>query len=106
MSRRVELRPFVPADILETVAFLDRTSPARGDRFAAALVENLDWLAAHATSGSPKLFDDPALADLRSWPVRSFDRYLILYRVHADRIEVFAVVNGSRDLPALLRVRV
>ena len=106
MTRRVEMRPSVPADIPEAVAFLDRQSAGRGDRFATLLVETLDWLAEHAEAGSPKTFTDARLIDLRSWPVRQFDRYLIFYGLHPDRIEVFGVVYGTRDLEAVLRVRV
>ena len=106
MSRRLELRPFVPADILEAVAFLDRQSPDRGVRFAAAVGDTVDGLAANAEAGSPKLYADSRLIGFRSWPVAGFDRYLILYRVEPDRIEVFAIVYAGRDLPPLLRVRI
>jgi antitoxin ParD1/3/4/toxin ParE1/3/4 len=36
------------------------------------------------------------------WPV---GKYLIVYRVHTDQIEVLAVTQGSRDIPVLLRKR-
>ncbi len=106
MSRRLELRPFVPADILDAVAYLDLHAAGSGSRFAAALAETLDWLADHAEAGSPKSFADPRLTDFRSWPVRTFEAHLIFYRVQTDRLEVFAIVRGTRDVPPLLRVRV
>jgi plasmid stabilization system protein ParE len=83
VTRHVDLRSFVPADILETVAYIDRQSVERGSRFAGALAETLDWLAENANSGSPKQFDDePGLTGFRSWQVRGFRSHLILYRVH------------------------
>jgi plasmid stabilization system protein ParE len=36
------------------------------------------------------------------WPVEA---YLILYRVQAERIEIVAVTQGARDIPAFLRKR-
>jgi plasmid stabilization system protein ParE len=33
------------------------------------------------------------------------EAYLILYRVQAERIEIVAVTQGARDIPAFLRKR-
>jgi plasmid stabilization system protein ParE len=39
---------------------------------------------------------------VRFWPV---DAYLIIYRAERDPIEIVAVGQGSRDIPAFLRRR-
>ena len=39
---------------------------------------------------------------VRFWAV---DKYLIIYRVVVDDIEIVAVTQGSRDMPELLRRR-
>jgi len=39
---------------------------------------------------------------VRFWPVAS---YLVLYRVQTERIEILAVTQGSRDIPAFLNLR-
>jgi antitoxin ParD1/3/4/toxin ParE1/3/4 len=36
------------------------------------------------------------------WPVGD---YLILYRIHSQRIEIVAVTQGARDIPSFLRRR-
>jgi antitoxin ParD1/3/4/toxin ParE1/3/4 len=36
------------------------------------------------------------------WPVGA---YLVLYRVQSEWIEIVAVVQGARDIPAFLRQR-
>ncbi len=46
----------------------------------------------------PDLTDFPVLF----WPVGA---YLILYRVRGRRLEIIAVTQGSRDIPAFLHER-
>jgi plasmid stabilization system protein ParE len=106
MSLRVDLQLFIPADILQTFAVLERRSVPLAQRFAKSVVDTLDWLAANPTAGSPEEFGHAQLTGFRSWHVRGFDRHLILYRVQPERIEVFAIVHGAQDLEALLLQRV
>jgi plasmid stabilization system protein ParE len=45
--------------------------------------------------------------DLTSYPVLFFPvgAYLIIYCIHNERIEIVAVTQGARDIPAFLRLR-
>jgi plasmid stabilization system protein ParE len=45
--------------------------------------------------------------DLTSFPVRFWPvgAYLILYRLHSERVEIVGVTQGARDIPAFLRRR-
>jgi hypothetical protein len=47
--------------------------------------------------GAPKLFKNPALVGLRSWPVKSFEDILIFYIVQPDALRVVRVLHGKRD---------
>jgi plasmid stabilization system protein ParE len=46
-------------------------------------------------------------ADLTSYPILFWPvgAYLVLYRVQSERIEIVAVTQGARDIPAFLRQR-
>ncbi len=95
----------MPPDVLEVVAHLERRSVSIADRFVNNLATTLDWLAENAESGSLKSYPSLPLTDLRTWSVDGFRTYLIVYRIEADSIVVFGVLNGHRDLPTLLRFR-
>lgn len=43
--------------------------------------------------------------DLTSYPVRFWPVgvYLVIYRVQSERVEIVAVTQGARDIPAFLR---
>jgi hypothetical protein len=43
----------------------------------------------------------PALAELRAFRVKGFERMLVLYVPRADGVDVSRVVHGSRNLQAL-----
>jgi toxin ParE1/3/4 len=42
-----------------------------------------------------------ALAELRAFRVKGFERMLVLYLPRADGVDVLRVVHGSRNLQAL-----
>jgi plasmid stabilization system protein ParE len=52
--------------------------------------------------GSLCEFDPPHLADIRSWTLRKFRHFVILYRPMEDGVEVIRVVHGSQDMQSLL----
>lgn len=45
----------------------------------------------------------PSLQGLRSYPIRGYRSYLILYLPQQDRVEVLHVIHGSRDIDAVMR---
>lgn len=46
-----------------------------------------------------------AIRGLRAWPVRDFDKHLIVYQLDEGTLAVLRVVHGSRDLGALFGER-
>jgi toxin ParE1/3/4 len=52
--------------------------------------------------GSPKAFSNPALAGLRSWPVRGFPVIRIYYLVTEKSLQIVRVLHGKRDIHTLL----
>ena len=84
-------------DIWEYIA-LDDVNAA--DRWIEKLFASFESLARAPGMGHRR-------ADLTSYPVSFWpvDAYLIIYRADRNPIEIVAVTQGSRDIPAFLRRR-
>lgn len=70
------------------------------DHWIGKLFDAFDAL--ERTPGMGHRRDDLTSFPVLFWPVGA---YLILYRVQGDRIEIVAVTQGARDVPAFLRQR-
>jgi plasmid stabilization system protein ParE len=90
MSLRVVLRPEAQADLLAARRWYERQRQGLGDEFAQSVEELLDRIAK-----MPELCA-VALWGVRCGKLRRFP-YVVYYRVLADRIEVIAVLHGSRN---------
>lgn len=70
--------------------------------FVAALERALEDISGYPDAGSPRYGHELGLPGLRSWTLRGFP-YLIFYVRHDDRIDVWRVLHGHRDIPERLR---
>ena len=86
-------------DILDIGVYLMDQNPAAATRFLNALEETLNSLADMPEMG--RIYQ-VGTHELRRFPVRNFDKYLIFYRLLDDRIELVRIIHGSRDIPELL----
>ena len=68
-------------------------------RFIDALEVAMRYVAAHASTGSPRYAVELNLPGLRFWPVKRFP-YLIFYVEHDDCIDVLRVLHGAMNIPA------
>jgi toxin ParE1/3/4 len=86
------------ADILEIASFMRRDRPTAARRWTQELAERLDVLRTWPRSGRvvPE-WDDPEVREV------IFRNYRALYRIASDRVEVFLVIDGRRDLPVSVR---
>jgi len=98
MSTPVILRPEAESDVEETYAELEVLQAGLGDRFSAQLRELLDRV-----EDMPKMYGI-LKRNVRAARTRKF-RYVVFYVVHTDRVEVLAVLHGSRD-PAVWQSRI
>jgi toxin ParE1/3/4 len=90
MTLPVILRPEAAADLLAARDWYDRQKAGLGDLFTAQTSVVFDRIAA-----MPELYAVIG-HDIRACRLRKFP-YLVYYRVLADRVEVLAVLHGSRD---------
>ncbi len=98
MSLAIVFRPEAEADVLEARDWYEEQQPGLSEAFADSLDEIVSRIAP-----MPRMYP-VALRDVRRGKLRKFP-YLIYYRMLADRIEVIAVLHGSRS-PNLWQDRV
>lgn len=93
MSLPVVLRPLANADVQQIHAELEAQASGLGDKFLDRLQEVLDRIEA-----MPELYAEVWMT-VRAARLRKF-RHVVYDVVLADRVEVIAVMHGSRDSPA------
>ena len=90
MSLPVVLRPEATKDTAEAIGYFDALRPGLGQAF---LIQVQDVLL--RISGMPEM-NGIVWRNVRAARLRRFT-YVVYYRVHEDRLEVLAVVQGNRD---------
>ncbi|MEM2124297.1 MAG: type II toxin-antitoxin system RelE/ParE family toxin [Methanolinea sp.] len=93
MSLPVILRPEADDDIQAIHDLLEQSQAGLGDRFVARVRELLERIESMLELYSV------VWQDVRAARLRKF-RYVVYYMVFADRVEVLAVMQGSRDASA------
>ena len=72
-------------------------------RFLQEAYETFALLSAQVDMGWPCRLKHPDLKSARQFRVsESFDKYLIFYQPHKDRIEILRLLHGSQNLEARL----
>jgi plasmid stabilization system protein ParE len=92
MSLPVVLRPEASRDAAEARDYLEGQRAGLGQGFLDRLNEALGRIGA-----LPALYG-VVWRNVRAARLRKFT-YVVYYRVHDDRVEVLAVMHGSRDAP-------
>ena len=90
MSVPVVLRPEATKDTAEAIGYFDTLRPGLGQAFLIQVQEVLLRI-----SGLPEIHGI-VWRNVRAARLRRFT-YVVYYRVHKDRVEVLAVVQGNRD---------
>lgn len=93
MSLPVILRPAADADIQATHDELEQLQAGLGDRFVARVREVLERIEA-----MPEMYG-LVWQDVRAARLKQF-RHVVYYVAFPDRVEVLAVIHGSRDASA------
>ena len=70
--------------------------------FVQALEDAYAFLSRNPGPGASRYAYELDIPGLQTWPLRRFP-YLIFYLEQADHIDVWRVLHGRRDIPALMR---
>lgn len=88
---------YVQADLNAIWEYIAADNPDAADRWIQKLFEAFDALAQAPFMGH--LRTDLTYHQVRFWPVGA---YLVIYRSGDGPVEIVAVTQGSRDIPAFL----
>jgi len=97
------IRDEVVEDVESIKQFIAADNIEAANRFSPAVLAAWDVLLAFPYIGRPRTFK--LVAGVRSWGVPGFRNYLVFYRVKGETVDVLAVLEGHRDLAAVLEKR-
>lgn len=98
MTHQILKRPQARRDIEECFVHIAENDLDIGVHFLAAVEDSLDQLAAFPFLGKVREFQNKRLDQIRSWHVKGFEAYLILYTVTEETIDVIRVLHGARNI--------
>jgi len=101
---RAEIKAEALLDLeLQFEWFADKAGEDIGERYLQAFRETKDSLCRQSDLGRIRKFRDLRLVGIRSFRIeRPFEKHLIFYRVENDKLIIFRVLHGVRDLPRRL----
>lgn len=98
MNYTVEKSSQSMRDIEEAFVYIAEYDLDRAVYFLVAVEDALDMIAVHPMLGSNRAFENKKLKNLRLWPVKGFENYLIVYSSQSDekmiRLNRLLHVNG------------
>jgi toxin ParE1/3/4 len=102
MSHQVRRRKQVAGDIIEIYRYLHARSPSAADKVLDAIERSIKSLVDTPRIGSYWNSPDVRLDGMRVTTVTPYRNYLIFFRPVKDGVEVYRVLHGARNLPALI----
>ena len=96
MNPRWDDSEFVFCDLQAAARYIRRDNPAAARAFLEAAYDTIEFLALNPGVGRKRA--DLGFPEIRSWRVNGFRRYLIFYRELPERIQIWRVLHGARDL--------
>lgn len=88
--------------MLEAIDYYMTVSSAAAEGFIHSLETAYSHIRRHPGTGSPRYAHELNIPGVRFWPCSRYP-YLVFYLEHTERIEVWRVLHGERDIPRWLR---
>ena len=101
-NRPLIRRAQADADVLDAIDYYLRVSTSAAEGFIDSLEAAYLHIRRHPGSGSPRYAHELNIPGLRFWPCGRYP-YLVFYMEKPDRIDVWRVLHGERDIPRWLR---
>lgn len=98
MNRRIIILESARQDVLDHFQYIGLDSPDAARRFNGCFKTTLKTLLAFPEMGRSHPFENPELQDIRFFPIKDFDKYLIFYRLTMAGVEVIRVLHAARDI--------
>ncbi len=103
----MKTKPIVPRELAnqDVDEALEHYLHENADQAALGFIDALEQaythIGRHPATGSPRYAHALNLPGLRSWPLTRYP-HLVFYMELEDRIDVWRVLHGQRDIPAWL----
>jgi toxin ParE1/3/4 len=101
VRHRLVIRPRAKADLDEQSRYIARDSLDAALRFLDAAESAFDRLRSLPEIGKGRKFQNPALSNVRSWPIQGFEKYVIFYRADSTGVDVLRIIHAARNLAAI-----
>lgn len=95
-------RPIVIQDLIAHATYISLDNLDAGDRFLYAAEATFQRLAELPAIGKLSSFSNPKLAQVRQFPIKGFNKYIIFYQIHPETVEILRVLQGSQNLEFIL----
>ena len=82
--------------------FEENVSLAIAERYLDAVEETLEFIQKQYEIGSLCEFNNPRLKNMRRWPVRDFENYLLFYQEKEEGLILLYVFHGRQDINFIL----
>jgi toxin ParE1/3/4 len=96
MNPRWEESEYVFCDLQAAARHIRGNNPRAARAFLEAAYDSFEFLARNPGLGRSRA--DLGFPKVRSWRITGFRRYLIFYCELPDRIQIWRVLHGARDL--------
>jgi toxin ParE1/3/4 len=96
MPARFDESEYVFCDLQAIYRYIRADDEPCARRFLEAAYDTFEFLADHPLIGRAR--PEFGHAELRSWRIQGFRNHLIFYRPVGDRVQIWRVLHGSRDL--------
>ncbi|MEM9217793.1 MAG: type II toxin-antitoxin system RelE/ParE family toxin [Cyanobacteria bacterium P01_F01_bin.150] len=95
-------RPIVIQDLIDHATYISLDNLDAGDRFLYAAEDTFQQIAKFPGIGRLSGFTTPAIANVRQYRIKGFNRYIIFYQSHSDMVEIIRVLHGAQNLEFIL----
>src|ERR1700755_2349604 len=98
MIREVILLHLAESDLETAFAYLDVNAGLEiALHFYESIFRSLDRLREMPLIGAKRENSDPSIGEIRMWPVKTFEEYLIFYKIFGDSIHIVRILHSSQD---------
>jgi toxin ParE1/3/4 len=88
-------------DTEEITLYLALDNPPAETKFREALEATYTLLSTMPDMGSTRDYHHPRLFNLRMFPIKKFENFLIFYQTTEEELLIVRVLHGARDIAAL-----
>jgi len=100
MNPRYEESEFIFCDLQTAARYIRRDNPRAARAFLEAAYDTFEFISYNPDFGRTR--GDLGYPEIRSWRIAGFRRYLVFYRELPERIQIWRVLHGARDLDHML----